>query len=302
MKDLITTVQAAWKLARFQEYYGTVFLITLVGVLIIQPVSFVNIALIMLANFFNYAFAFMINDIEDAEDDAKCEIKIKRNPVAGKIISVRKAYTVSWIVAISSLLLYLSFGKLVFLYGLLGILLGFLYSWKKVRLKSKPFIDIISHGLFLGTLNFIAAAMVGEELPSLMPILWFGLIFFTFSALGDINNELRDLKVDTEVGLKNTASIFGGRILGGVLKYLTVLPGIGLAVSMFLFTSMYTQIAIVLILCVVGVHYIMTDGFNIRGLYKYKYRQSLYVALGLALILAPRIEQMPIKEVITALF
>src|SRR3990170_327081 len=34
---------------------------------------------------------------------------------------------------------------------------GFLYSWKKIRLKSIPVLDILSHGFMLAGLQFLAA-------------------------------------------------------------------------------------------------------------------------------------------------
>jgi 4-hydroxybenzoate polyprenyltransferase len=101
-------------------------------------------------------FIFVINDIEDREYDALDEVKRLRNPLAGGVMQVRHATIFCWLLFTISLLLYLSLTTATFFYGLSLLLLGFFYSWKKVQLKSKPFLDLVSHGLYFGPLLLLA--------------------------------------------------------------------------------------------------------------------------------------------------
>ncbi|HRJ45606.1 MAG TPA: LON peptidase substrate-binding domain-containing protein, partial [Caldilineaceae bacterium] len=91
---------------------------------------------VMAANVLVVAYAFMINDIEDAPDDAMDPARAKRNPVTSGLISVRAGYTACRIVAAATMLLYAFGGAWVFIIGGITLLLSHLYSWKPVRLKA----------------------------------------------------------------------------------------------------------------------------------------------------------------------
>ena len=121
--------------------------VTLLGYVVAAHTSMLSfnlfkLTLLIFANIFAVAFAFVINELEDAEDD-------------GKKINITLARNLSIITFIISFLLYLLLGKLTFIFGFSILVLGFLYSWKKVRLKGYPIVDILSHCLMLGGLIFL---------------------------------------------------------------------------------------------------------------------------------------------------
>ena len=106
----------------------------------------------------------------------------------------------------------------IFIFGLIITLIGYLYSAKPFRFKSRPLIDIISHGFFLAEAEILIFALLpGSQFDVKTLLIAIGV--YLFSMGGDLYNELRDWIVDREVGLKNTASILGYNVTR-ILSYL----------------------------------------------------------------------------------
>ncbi len=225
-------VKGVIALSRYKEVLGNVALLTVFGLFLtitpgavqtadLRSSRVVTIIILLAANILATTFAFMINDVEDAEDDAKDEKKAKRNPISAGHISRNFGYVVSFSVAFLALLLYLLLDTKTFLVGLSLIVLGFLYSWKKVRLKGMPFLDILSHGYFLaGGILLASFFPFSSDLSLVLPPF---LVAYTISIAGDLFNEIRDFTVDRKAGLKNTVSIIGLRpsVIFKTLMYIT---------------------------------------------------------------------------------
>ncbi len=94
---------------------------------------------VAIANFLTVTFAFMINDMEDAEDDAANPISAKRNPITNGTLDLHTAWIACGGVVLLALIFYLIGGWLVLIIGAINLTLSFLYSWKPVRLKSSRF-------------------------------------------------------------------------------------------------------------------------------------------------------------------
>ena len=56
-----------------------------------------------------------------------------------------------------SALLYALLGAIPFIIGVISLIVGFLYSWRRVRIKSMPFIDLIIHCMMLAGFQFLPA-------------------------------------------------------------------------------------------------------------------------------------------------
>jgi 4-hydroxybenzoate polyprenyltransferase len=69
------------------------------------------------ANILVVAYAFMINDIEDAPDDARDPDRAKRNPVSSGRISISTGYNACRAVALVTMLLYAAGGTSVLVIG-----------------------------------------------------------------------------------------------------------------------------------------------------------------------------------------
>ena len=84
------------KLTRWKEYIPFVVPLTLLGALLAaQPRDIAldwRLAAVMLGNILAVAYAFMINDIEDAPDDARDPDRAARNPITTGEIGIRIGY------------------------------------------------------------------------------------------------------------------------------------------------------------------------------------------------------------------
>jgi 4-hydroxybenzoate polyprenyltransferase len=145
------------RLARYKEFVSFVVITTLLGAAVGNGAFGWRLITVLLANWMAVGFAFMINDVEDARDDALNPAKVKRNPVSAGDLSPRLGQAASFGVAILAAALYALLGAWPFVTGATCLIIGYVYSWRRIRLKSIPIADLISHGLMLAGLQFLAA-------------------------------------------------------------------------------------------------------------------------------------------------
>lgn len=203
--------KAIIKLTRWQEFLAFTTILTVLGGLNAYHSHDAELDerlfIVLFANLAAMAYAFMINDIEDAEDDARDPDRAQANPVANLELSVGMAWGAAVAFALAAAAAYALAGTWSFAVGLLTLVLAHLYSWKPVRLKARPLVDIISHALMLSTLLYLAAYFAySRDLSNLWMIV---ILTFTASANGQLYNQVRDYDMDRQAGLKNTASILG---------------------------------------------------------------------------------------------
>lgn len=243
------TINAGIRLTRCKEYLAFVIVTTLLGAAAANNGS-LGWQLIggLVANWLAVAFAFMINDVEDAEDDALTPQKCRRNPVAVWNVSAFSARSMSFGVAAGSALVYFSLGKTTFLLGTITLLIGFLYSWKPVRLKNVAFVDLVTHGFMLSGLQFLIGYFAFDPAPFVHWIFPF-LFVFCISCYGEMFNEVRDLEGDLKAGLQHTAAVLGPRIttwLMSAMMVLVVVSGIMAAFVIRLVASWVLWLVLVL--------------------------------------------------------
>lgn len=222
-------VGGVWRLTRFPEYVWFVPVTTLLGAAVGGGVFGWRLIGVLLANWLAVAFAFMINDVEDAPDDALNPAKVGRNPVSSGDISPRTARLLSFAVAASAAILYLWLGLLPFLIGAACLALAYLYSARMIRLKAIPVADLLSHALMLAGLQFLTGyfSFDGGQ-PWHIP---FPLVFvLAISLYGQLFNELRDLEGDVEAGVTHTAYYIGIRAATALMIVLFAV-GVAAAVS-----------------------------------------------------------------------
>jgi 4-hydroxybenzoate polyprenyltransferase len=243
----VKMILALIKLTRYKEYTFFVTVTTLLGIASAQGQVGWHFAGVWLANWLAVMFAFMINDVEDAADDALNPRKINRNPVSAGEISPRAATIASFVVAAVSGLIYYSLGYWPFVLGTISLFLGFVYSWSKIRLKTMAFLDMASHCMMLAGLQFLPGYMAFDNRPDN----FYWLFPFTFvtavSLYGELFNELRDLDGDLKAGLRHTAATIGPR-----LTYWLMLLVLGVGaycgfVSIFLLGLIPTWVVILLV-------------------------------------------------------
>jgi 4-hydroxybenzoate polyprenyltransferase len=199
------------RLTRWREFIPFVIPLTITGALLAaQPRNTHldwRLVIVTLANILAVAYAFMINDIEDAPDDARDPARAARNPIASGEIGVRMGYAACRLVAAATLILYAFGGLNVFLIGCATLLLSHFYSWRPVRLKAWPVTDVVSHSLMLSGLLLLAGYFLYNDQPG---IVWLVAASVTlFSVYGQLYNQLRDYQMDKAAGLNNTAIVLG---------------------------------------------------------------------------------------------
>jgi len=222
------------RLTRWKEYIPFVVPLTVLGSLLAAHPHDVmldwRLIAVTIANILVVAYAFMINDIEDAPDDARDPDRAARNPITTGEIGSRFGYAACRLVAAVTLIAYAVCGLNVFLIGGATLLLSHLYSWRPVRLKAYAVTDILSHSLMLSGLLLLAGYFVYDSAPG---IVWFvALGASAISAYGQLYNQLRDYDMDKAAGLRNTAIMIGagntrlmmyGAVGLGILSILTAI-------------------------------------------------------------------------------
>ncbi len=201
------------QLTRWTEHVPFVIPLTLLGALLADAASGApldwRIIPVTLANILTVAYAFMINDIEDAPDDARDPARAARNPICTGRIPASFGYAACRLIALVTLALYLLGGTWVFIIGVATLLLSHLYSWRPVRLKAWPVTDILSHSLMLSGLLLLAGYFLYDAAPG---VVWFVALGATLvSVYGQLYNQLRDFDMDKAAGLHNTAILLGER-------------------------------------------------------------------------------------------
>jgi 4-hydroxybenzoate polyprenyltransferase len=198
------------RLTRYKEYPFFVIITSLLGAAAAHGYLGWKLIGVLTANLLAVAFAFMINDVEDAPDDALDPAKVKRNPVSATDISARTGLLASFGVAIPAGLVYFALGIWPLVMGLSCLAIAYLYSWRRIRLKSKPVADLVSHGLMLAGLQYLAAYFSFEPSPFSRWVYPFVFVV-GISLYGELINELRDLRGDREAGITHTANLIGQR-------------------------------------------------------------------------------------------
>lgn len=226
------TLNALIRLTRYKEYIWFVIVTTLLGAAAAGGTFGWPLIGALIANELAVGFSFMINDVEDADDDALNPAKINRNPISAKDLSARAGTIASFAVMILSALVYATLGTIPFIIGLISLIAGLLYSWQRVRLKSMPFIDLITHCMMLAGFQFLPAYFAFTSTLN-DRWLWPFLAVTSISMYGELFNELRDLKGDLEAGVKHTASVIGERATKVLANTLLAIGVIALAITLF---------------------------------------------------------------------
>ncbi|GAB4552474.1 MAG: hypothetical protein OHK0023_20550 [Anaerolineae bacterium] len=175
------------------------------------------------ANILAVAYAFMINDVVDAPDDALEAHRAARNPVTSGELTPREGWVISLVVGAAALILYALVNTEVLIIGVITLILSHLYSWKPVRLKAYPITDVVSHSLMLSGLLYLAGYYAYHNSLGEAWLVFAALVLI--SVYGQLYNQLRDFNMDKAAGLHNTAIMVGEK-LTTVLMYLAVLAAV----------------------------------------------------------------------------
>lgn len=204
-------LDAVVKLSRWREHVPFTIPLTLLGALLALQASGSSIdwrlVLVMMGNILAVAFAFIINDIEDAPDDALNARKKARNVVSNGTLNRKEGMFLCWLTVAASLALYAFGGLWVMIWGGITLILSYLYSAHPFRLKARPITDVTSHALMLSGLLVMTGYFTYDAAPGYA---WYVIAAATLvSAYGQFYNQVDDYEVDKQAGLKNTVVLLG---------------------------------------------------------------------------------------------
>lgn len=201
---------ALLRLTRWREHVPFTIPLTIVGgLLAAEPAATVDWRLLAIAagNVLAMSFAFMLNDIEDAPDDALEPAKKAHNVISSGLLSRREGQAATGLVCILAFALFAMAGAFTLLLGALMLALCYLYSAHPFRLKARPLTDVISHALMLSGLIIAIGYFAYDREPGAV---WLTIAAASlFSAYGQFYNQVADFEVDQQAGLKNTAGFLG---------------------------------------------------------------------------------------------
>ena len=241
------TLFALSRLARYKEYTFFVTVTTLLGVAAAGGQFGLKFMGVWAANWLAVAFAFMINDVEDAEDDALNPEKVHRNPVSAGDLAHRTATWASMAVALASAALYFTLGLWPAILGIISLILGYLYSWRVVRFKNMPFIDLLSHCMMLAGLQFLPGMLAFNTRETFFDWIFPFVFIVCISLYGELFNELRDLDGDMAAGLNHTASKLGYKRTYWIMMALLSIGVICGGITFFVLKIIPTWVVITLV-------------------------------------------------------
>ena len=204
---------AILRLSRWREHVPFTIPLTLVGgLLAMEPIGAAvdwRLFVVLAANVLAMCFAFMLNDVEDAPDDALDKSKRAHNVISSGLLSRRQGLGVCAGTFALSLLLYVWAGGWALALGGVTLALCYLYSAHPFRFKARPLTDFLSHALMLSGL--LVAAGYATYSSAADDVWLVVLAAVLFSAYGQFYNQVEDYDVDKSAGLQNTAVLLGKR-------------------------------------------------------------------------------------------
>ncbi len=235
-----------FKLLRIKDWRAY-FLIALLGFLVSKGYlsSLREIITFWTVILFFLAFGFSINDCFDTKEDALDSEK--RKLVISREISFQKGLFFSIVLVILGLFLTIRFGLIPFLLALGNVLLALFYSAPPLRFKSRPFLDLFSHGLFAGALIFLFPVLIFNKNLELFHYLIAFSIFWVSVSM-ELRNHLEDYEFDKKAGLKTTVCFLGLEKAEKLLRSMTSFFPLIFSPIFFLFSSKYLILFLILTL------------------------------------------------------
>lgn len=182
------------------------------------PLGDIIIFFILVVSFL--ALGYGVNDCFDVKEDKYRKDRI--NPLVNKEISFKTGLIFSISPGIFGLVLSTIYGWRVFLFCLVGVIIGFFYSAPPLRLKGRPVLDLISHGFFAGVFWFVLPLFFFKTELNLFHYLISFSIFYFFLVL-ELRNHLEDFESDKKADIKTFVCAFGPGFSEKLLQYLTVI-------------------------------------------------------------------------------
>lgn len=247
---LIDKLNAIIRLTRWREHVPYTIPLVLAGAMMAVNTTAITLdwraGVVLIANILAMSFAFMINDLEDAPDDALDPHKRAGNVISMGILSYREGMLVTTGTFVIALVCFAFGGWKALGAGGTTLTLCYLYSARPFRLKARPVIDVISHSLMLAGLLMLSGYLIYSAYPGTA---WLVIIAVTLgSAYGQFYNQLDDYETDQRAGLHNTAGLVG--ITGTRLLMIAALIGAVLCFALAMWLGVFPGwLGVVVLIC-----------------------------------------------------
>lgn len=173
-----------------------------------------------------YWLAFALNDYFDAPYDAVDPGKARRNFFVSHTVSRRSIHLLTLLLSLGIAPVFALFGWAGIVIAVISIFVTWAYSAPPLRLKNRPGLDLLIHGLFVETYPYaVCLILTGSAWTRLDRVLL--LILFLTSLTAQLEQQLRDFEVDARTG--RTFATVAGRPF--TARLLQVTTGLLLVVS-----------------------------------------------------------------------
>jgi 4-hydroxybenzoate polyprenyltransferase len=245
-------IKALVRLSRISEYWWSITFQTIAVIFLIssQNLFSYKTIIVLLVNLLLTAAGNAFNDVEDAEDDYHVLEKRKRNQIASGNLTKKQGYIFSFSLLLIGLFLLLITSPSVFFVALILEFVGFFYSYKTVRFKSMPILDLVTYILSMGVLQFLVAYLSFRS-PDLF-IIPFLMIIVPASLMILVIVQVRDFNIDKKTNIKNTVQKLGKFDIKKLLVVLSI-PVIAGLIIIFLNIPSEYHIVILLISIFLGI-------------------------------------------------
>lgn len=183
--------------------------IGLIGLAILMNAKWVSpdeALLAFIAGVFFVWYAFSINNCFDVDTDSLNPDKAKKNPIISGELSFWEGVAISVVLALLGTAIASRTNTLMFVLYLLMTLLATIYS-APPRLKARPIVDVLSHGLFFGGLPFLYGASMDGRISGIEALMALSVTLYSFAL--ELRNHLGDYESDLKAGLKTTPIVLG---------------------------------------------------------------------------------------------
>lgn len=191
-----------WKAYLFVSVVGSFVALELSKFNLLKYILFISLICSYLA------FSFSINNVFDKVVDAIDEAALNKNPIASGKIAESEALILSLLIPMISIpASVIIFGIKYLLVYSFAYTLSAMYSTPPFRLKGRPIIDLIAHGIFFGVLPFLLGSLISGSLNALSLSLSFA--FFLYSIFLELRNHIEDYEFDLLAKINTTAVVIG---------------------------------------------------------------------------------------------
>jgi 4-hydroxybenzoate polyprenyltransferase len=187
------------------------------------------------------AYAFAINNCFDVDTDLKNPQKRNKNPVASGELSFRMGIISSALIAALGVLFAFFLSYREFMIYILMLLLATFYS-APPRLKAKPIVDVVSHGIFFGAMPFIYGAYFDGILTKYEIAIAIALLLYSFAM--ELRNHLEDYESDLKANLKTTPIVIGKKLSE---KLILAFSGLSIALLLTLLNIPFGALGIAIV-------------------------------------------------------